>query len=248
MFNLVRNENMKIYKKVQTWVMVGLLLFMQLVMALFVKDSGFTWLTFADLSSYLTSIIAIYAIVVASGIVASEFSNGTIKLLLIRPFSRTKILTSKYIAVLIYIVFLILFNLISSIIIGFLFFGNATSNSEFSLGSILQNYGFTSIELIMTITFSFMISSIFRSSVLSIILSIIIHFFSSTVVSFLSLLNYQFGKYFLYSNTDLRQYLNGNEPKFEGMSLGFSITVLIVYFILFILISQYVFKKRDVVV
>ncbi|MFS1511968.1 ABC transporter permease [Chengkuizengella sp. SCS-71B] len=248
MLNLVRNENMKLYKKVQTWVMIGLLLFIQLIMALVVRDFGFSWVAFADLSSILTSIIAIYAIVVASSIVASEFSNGTIKLLLIRPVSRTKILASKYVAILLYIAFLILLNLISSIMIGYLFLGSASANSEISLGSILQNYGFTSIELIMTVTFSFMISSIFRSSVLSIILSIVIHFFSSSVVSILSQLNYQFGKYFLYSNTDLRQYLNGNDPKFEGMSLGFSIGVLVVYFILFIFISQYVFKKRDVAV
>ncbi|NBI28391.1 ABC transporter permease [Chengkuizengella marina] len=246
MLNLVRNENMKIYKKVQTWVMIGLLVIIQLLMALVIRDTEFTWIHFAEISSYLTSIITIYAIVLASSIVASEFSNGTIKLLLIRPVNRSKILTSKYIAILLYIAFLMLLNIVSSIIIGFLFFEKSTANSEISFISVLQNYGFTSIELIMTITFSFMISSIFRSNVLAIILSFMIHFFSYIVVDILVLKDYELGKYFLYSNTDLRQYLNGNEPVFEGMSLGFSIGVLVVYFVLFIFISQYVFKKRDV--
>ncbi|MDP5274528.1 ABC transporter permease [Chengkuizengella axinellae] len=248
MLNLVQNENMKLYLRIRTWIMVGLLVLIQIIFAFFLENTVFSWLAFADVSSYLTSIIAIYAIVTASSIVASEFSSGTIKMLLIRPVSRTKILMSKYISVLLYISFLLILNLLTSFIIGFIFFGSASASNDITLGTVLQNYGFTSIELLMTATFAFMISSLFRSSVLSIILSFIIHFFSSTVVLVLSQFNYTYGKFFLYSNTDLRQYFYGNQTNFEGMTLTFSIFILIVYFVLFHFVSLYAFKKRDVVV
>src|SRR5690625_4480784 len=71
----------------------------------------------------LLSIVSLLTIIIAAGIVANEFRWGTIKLLLIRPISRTKILTSKYIAVLLFALFTLLFVLIFSWIIGALFFG-----------------------------------------------------------------------------------------------------------------------------
>ena len=46
--------------------------------------------------------ISIFTIIVAAGIVANEFSTGTIKLLLIRPVSRFKILCSKYVGSLLF--------------------------------------------------------------------------------------------------------------------------------------------------
>ena len=47
-------------------------------------------------------IIAVFVIIVAAGMVSSEFSWGTIKLLLIRPISRSKILLSKYLTLLLF--------------------------------------------------------------------------------------------------------------------------------------------------
>ncbi len=43
----------------------------------------------------------------------------------------------------------------------------------------------------------------------------------------------------------MNQYINGS-PLFEGMSLGFSIAVLAVYYVLFMAIAWVFFTKRDV--
>ena len=48
-------------------------------------------------ASSLNALIGIFVTIIASAMVSKEFSMGTIKLLLIRTQSRTKILTSKYI-------------------------------------------------------------------------------------------------------------------------------------------------------
>ena len=54
---------------------------------------------FVSDTSNLIQFAGLFAIIIAAGIVASEFNWGTIKLLLIRPIDRGKILASKYLAV-----------------------------------------------------------------------------------------------------------------------------------------------------
>src|SRR5699024_11870156 len=51
-----------------------------------------------------------------------------------------------------------------------------------------------------------------------------------------------FAKYILFANTDLKQYADGY-VMIEGMTLGFSIIVLIVYYLIFLLLSWVVFTK-----
>lgn len=48
----------------------------------------------------LLQLVGVFVIIIASTIVSAEYKHGTIKLLLIRPPSRLKILISKYITVL----------------------------------------------------------------------------------------------------------------------------------------------------
>lgn len=96
----------------------------------------------------------------------------------------------------------------------------------------------------MMVTFVFMISSIFRNSALAIGLAIFLMFAGNQIVLFF--MERDWAKYILFTNTDLRQYVNGNIPLIEGMTLGFSITVLIVYYVIFAVLSWIFFTKRDV--
>ena len=50
-------------------------------------------------TSNIIQFVGMFSIIIAGGIVASEYNWGTIKLLLIRPIDRGKILVSKYMAV-----------------------------------------------------------------------------------------------------------------------------------------------------
>lgn len=63
-------------------------------------DSGATSLE--NFTSVTSSLVTIFLVVAAALVVANEYSAGTIRLLLIRPRSRRKILASKYLAVLVY--------------------------------------------------------------------------------------------------------------------------------------------------
>ena len=50
-------------------------------------------------SSGMMSLVTLLMIIASAGIVASEFTQGTIKMLLSRPVKRWKIITSKYMTV-----------------------------------------------------------------------------------------------------------------------------------------------------
>jgi ABC-2 type transport system permease protein len=97
--------------------------------------------------------------------------------------------------------------------------------------------------MIMIVTMAFMISTVFRSSSIAIATSIGIMFLGTAIGGFLT--QYSWAKYYLFENTDLTQYLN-DSPNIEGMTLQFSILVLIGYFLIFYVLSWVVFKKRDV--
>ena len=201
------------------------------------------------------SIVTMFTIIIAAGIVAGEFTWGTIKLLLIRPASRAKILLSKYIATFVFAILMLLGLFIFSIGIGSLLFGGGTLTQPhlfFDAGQVVERnmfshllmlYGLSSVELLMMVTFAFMISTIFRSSSLAIGLALFLMFTGSQLVHVLS--QYEWVKYILFANTYLAQYIEGT-PLVEGMTMTFSIVMLAIYFIVFNVLSWVIFQKRDV--
>ncbi|WP_264373553.1 ABC transporter permease [Paenibacillus psychroresistens] len=204
----------------------------------------------------LIIIVTIFTVVIAADSVAGEFGGGTIKLLLIRPASRSKILLSKYISILIFSVLLlgVLFGssfLLSGFMEGFKDIGVShiyTDNEHVIhqvsiIGHVIQTYGYNCVDLIMIVTMAFMLSTVFRSSSLAIGISLGLLFVGSGIDELIS--RYSWSKYYLFTNTDLSQYLN-DSPRVEGMTLQFSIAVLVVYFLVFNLLSWSLFKKRDV--
>lgn len=206
----------------------------------------------------LTSLISLFAIIIGSGIVSNEFSSGTIKLLLIRPSKRWKILLSKYLTVLISALAMLIILFVTSFLFGGLLFSFKgvtvpfleSNNGHFTevniFVHILTVYGYSCVKLIMMVTFAFMISTLFRNNALAIGLAIFLMFAGTVIVSTLTELGYKWVKYVLFANTDLTQYVNGN-PVVQGMTLKFSIIVLLVYFVIFNVISWVSFMKRDAV-
>lgn len=212
--------------------------------------------SFVKTSATLTILVSLFTIVVAAGIVAGEFTWGTIKLLLIRPVTRSGILLSKYIAVLFYGLRMLVLLFLTSMVVGAILFGIADisipylsyANGEIVEKSmfsyVMTTYLLNCIDLLMMVTFAFMISTVFRSSSLSIGLALFLMFTGQQFVQLLS--KYEWVKYILFANTNLTQYFEGT-PIVEGMTLYFSIVTLFIYFLVFNLLSWYVFNKRDVI-
>lgn len=225
-----------------------------------IQPSAYGAWQFVAESADLLSIVSLLTIIIAAGIVAHEFRWGSIKLLLIRPITRTKILFSKYISVLGFASITLFFVLIIASVTGAILFGFEGSNSQmilehFSLdgdisfsvvsvyNEIVSAYGYGLVNLVMMTTFAFMISSVFRNSSLAIGTAIFLMMGGNIIVGIF--MEKWFAKYILFANTNLKQYADG-QPLIEGMTLQFSITMLMIYYAIFIGLSWIFFVKRDV--
>ncbi len=218
-------------------------------------NDGMTVWQFVEQSTNFISFIGLFTIITAAGIVASEFSGGTIKLLLIRPISRLKILASKYATIILFGLTLLGILFVFSTLLGFILFGSSASDIHLAYldGKVLEQsmslylikvYLLSSVGILMLATFAFMISSVFRNNSLAIGISLFL-FFSGTTLTQLLAFKYDWAKYILFANTDLKMYTSGT-PMIDGMTMSFSIVVLAVYFVLFNVLSFVIFNKRDV--
>ena len=173
-------------------------------------------------------------------------------MLLARPVRRWKILTSKFLTVIAFALFLTIISYIVSLIMGMIFYqASGGSILEVVDGQVTEvSYWFKSIwlnvlalaDVIITASFAFAIGTVFRSSSLAIGIAIFL-MFTGTQFSFF-LRNYEVVKYILFSHTFTQLETGGSF--IEGMTTPFSVIVLVVYFAFFLAISYWTFTKRDV--
>ncbi|KOY81456.1 ABC transporter [Lysinibacillus macroides] len=209
--------------------------------------------SFMSFASNLLTLVTLFTVIVAASIVSSEFSTGTIKMLLTRPISRMKVLTSKLLTTFLFGLFLVTVNIVVSAFVGLLLFGIGTGvELEIVDGQIVEKavwedlayyYVLSGGDFVMSTLFAFLVGSVFRSSSLAIGLTMFLSFTGGMIVMFLS--RYDIVKYIWLTHSDLTQYLQG-DFMVEGITMPFSLTILTIYAILFLVISYTTFIKRDV--
>ncbi|RKP51332.1 ABC transporter permease [Cohnella endophytica] len=310
---LIRNENMKIYRRPRTWLMIGFLVVVLLIMGGVMKwdesrSSSSDWkqhLTeqnaqiqmdlqqnkavdaeskkwqtntikmneyyldndinpnklslwdYVDNSASLIMLVTILTVIIAADMIAAEFSWGTIKLLLVGPASRTKIMLGKYVSTMVFALLLLLISFAVAFGIGSFLAGfNGLTLPHLTIGAdgivhegsmivnSLQKYGYAIVSLLMYVTMAFMISAAFRSSSMAIAFSLLFMLVGNTLSMILS--GYGWVKYLLFSNIDLTQYLEGSHPLRPEMTLSFSLLMLAAYYVVLQLVAWLLFTKRDV--
>jgi ABC-2 type transport system permease protein len=258
---LIRSETMKLFGRKSTWLMAGSVMFLVFIStAALGKIRGEfafnIWGQVAGATSFLF-LINLYMIIVAGGIVANEFHWGTIKLLLIRPVSRGRILLAKYLTLLCFGLLLmgLLFGSawISNGLLNIFLdrtwggtIGRSTLEFHFdTLGGVLLLYGLRYLEAVIYGTFGFMLSTVSKSNTLAVGVSLITMLIGPELTNLLTA-GKPWGKYLLFINLDLSRYISGNPGPFPGMSLAFSTFMLIGYWAVFVAVSWAVFIKRDV--
>lgn len=246
---------MKIYRRIRTWVMLAFIVFLPPLISVLIDLTGpgmelSNWEAMQTESLVLFILITIFTVVVAAEAVAGEFTWGTIKLLLIRPWSRSAILLSKYLSMLLFALFFTAIAFIVTLLVNIAVFGY--SDPAVYGGSPLafmgKFYMLKFITLIVIVTFGFMLSSAFRSSGLAIGLSIFLLLSADLITSLFTALDKAWVKYVIFMHFDLTLYMDGGTGRVPShpTTLGFSIAVLAAYFILFNIISWTIFRKRDV--
>ena len=212
-----------------------------------------------SIESYI--VIIVMVIVIVAGVsVSEEFNKGTVKLLLVRPYSRTKILIAKLISVFITMAITTISILALQFIVGGLVYGFETYEMQvlqfdFTNNSIvtLNIFAYLGLMFICKLpvfvligTLAFALSTIFLNSPLAIALPIF-GYMGSDMINMLALsYKWDWVKYFVTPNWDLSQYLFGGTPMFKGTSIEFSITICAIYFIIMLVASIVSFKKRNI--
>ncbi|MBL0389298.1 ABC transporter permease [Tumebacillus sp. ITR2] len=216
-----------------------------------------SWLFAKDFASQL-GLATIVVIVIAGDIVSSEFQWGTVKLLLIRPVTRTKIYFAKYAAVLLFGLFLVAVMFVGSWLAGAAMFGFAGLSEPYLPNvpledmtpgnlSVAQDLLFTYLSALLYLwvvsTIAFMFSAASRSSVLGITLTMVVTAVGEVIAK--SMPYFSGMKFWLFTNTGLLQYVEG-VPPIPGMTLGFSLGVIAVYVLLCHAVGWLFFTKSDV--
>ncbi len=203
--------------------------------------------------------ILIVLLIISSTIVAEEFNKGTIKQLLVKPYSRTKIIISKMIATLIsVIVFVLIFN-ISSILIEGIYYG--------TLGNIFQNHIIYDFNTHSCITMTYIkegFIAFVHSLPMIILLGIFVFAMATLTTNTAFALGLGFGAYLSGSvfemlipkfkilsyvptvNYNLAPYMFGNINYTEGLTLTKALTVDIISFIVLFIFIIIVFNKKEV--
>ncbi|MFJ8099962.1 MULTISPECIES: ABC transporter permease [unclassified Lysinibacillus] len=209
--------------------------------------------SFMSFTGSMLTLVTLFTVITAASIVSSEFSTGTIKMLLTRPVSRAKILTSKLLTTFIFGLLLFVVNVVVSALVGLILFGGSTGvELEIVNGQVVEkavwndlayHYLLSGGDFVMSILFAFLVGSVFRSSSLAIGLTMFLSFTGGMIVMFLS--RFEIVKYIWLTHSDLTQYEKGNFIV-DDMTMPFSLTILAIYAVIFLVISYMSFTKRDV--
>lgn len=204
--------------------------------------------------------IIVIIVMIAGTIVSEEFNKGTIKLLLIKPYNRNKILLSKFITVLIITIFAIIVILGMELIVGGIVFGFESLQTpvivyNFDTNMIQEINIFTYVgtqvimvlpSVILLATLSFALSTIFTNSPVAIALPLL-GYMGVTVINQLAVqYNIEILKYFVTLNWDFTQYLYGGMPLMQGLTPIFSAIICIAYFLIMTIPTFIIFKKKNI--
>lgn len=205
--------------------------------------------------------IILASVIVAGTIVSEEFNKGTIKLLLVRPYKRTKILLAKFLTCIIvlilsYILIALIQTIVGGILFGFddylektvIYNFNTNKLEKISIISYLIISGLAILpQYLLLMTLSFVVSILITNSPVAIALPFV-GTIGAEIINVL-VVNYSKARFllcFVTPNWDLSMYMFGKLPILPGMTLGFSIGVCVIYFAIMVAIGMLVFKRRDI--
>jgi len=138
---LIGVELRKLILRPRIWVSIGLLCLLPAIVGVFLATADFapppgqggaflsavtsngSLYPAAALALVLPIFLPLSVAVTAGDSIAGEASSGMLRYLLIRPVGRTRMLTAKFVALAVYVLFAVVLVVISSLIVGLILFG-----------------------------------------------------------------------------------------------------------------------------
>jgi len=201
-------------------------------------------------------IIALLLIIACSALVAGEFSEGTMKMMITRPYKRWEILTSKLLAIILYgLVLLVTTFLLNFLMIGLLFGFNDmgikeimwTSSSVIYISAALKTaiiFGLNFLQVLVYVILAFAISAISRSRSIATGFSLFLLLVGTNIAQLLAMY-FSWGKYLPFGTSNFSAFVTIGAT-IEGTTLAFAMGLSAIYSIIFCLAGYLVFEKRDI--
>jgi len=204
--------------------------------------------------------IIVFIVMICAGIVSSEFNKGTIKQLLLVPYTRIQILFSKYITCILMLLFIIFSVILMQVIIGGITFGF----SSLSIPAVVYNFNNSSIEVynifyylliqilakmpmfIILITLVFLMGTLTLNNALSIIFGIILYLTTPIISEIAANTSIEILNYLILPHWDFTQYLFGMITKNPYVNIGMSVPLCILYFLIAFIPTYVIFNKKDI--
>lgn len=211
-------------------------------------------------------VVIIFAVLFGAGMVAGEQTNGTLRMLMIRPYSRHKIISSKIISTVLFGTIFILFATLILFISGAIMYGidltpilfvlNASTVITmspilylliFMLLTILKIYIYGLIAITISVLFRSNVGAVLTSVVLYVITIFFGAFFSNTLwLTYLPAGHFDLFKYFGGSLVGANSMMSLSTPILHGSNMIVSIIYTAVIIALLEFLTHYVFKKREI--
>jgi ABC-2 type transport system permease protein len=203
----------------------------------------------------LTIHIPFLVALVAGDLLAGEATAGTYRLLLTRPVSRLKLVSSKFFAGIIYTTLLVLWLSILSLGLGLIIFSvgeliviKPTTVIIFARDDVLWRflfaYGFAILSMSVVTSLAFLFSSLVENAIGPIIttMAVIIVFiiFSAIEIDF-----FQNIRPYLFTNYMLSWRLFFDDPV-DFSEIIKSVSILIGHIIVFFGLAAFIFKRKDI--
>ena len=193
-------------------------------------------------------------------IVSEEYNKGTIKQLLIRPYTRMQIIVSKFVASICVMITITVLVVLMVCISNIMIYGTDTLNIPMIIYNFneerivsMNMFEYLCVQFALKLPMflsiciiAFGCSTIFGSTIIASIAPIFVYFFNILGVTGINEKTILYTRYFLTTNWDLSNYLFGKLPEFEVMNVNFSIAIILIYFILILIPTFVFFIKGDI--
>ena len=192
--------------------------------------------------------------IIASDIFSGEYSRSTFRMYLTRPISRTQVLVSKVIVVLAYTSALMGFFFLYALLIsiswlgtgelavfhkGILFLSSDEVIQRFALAFLISNYVMLTISLLCLL-----ISAISKNSVTPIIITISIVFIG-TAITYIPIELFKVINPYLFTGY-INSFLKAFHDPIPWSHIGSLVITCTVWSTLFVLLSLFLFNKKDI--
>lgn len=205
--------------------------------------------------------VALFGVLLGGWIIASEYQQGTIRLLMIRPKTRTKILMSKFIAAFVISLGIYLAGSLLNILANGICYGFADfAYPNYSIGGQSGFFAYYApkflmciIPILFTFTFAFMLSVVVKNIAVSIAVPIVCFIgciITMTFFAYRSAMEWiaytpipfmQLSSFFIPYSTVQQAMQNG-----LSLSMPYGISLLLVLSAVCTFVSILVFKRRDI--